>query len=103
MSNLQRQNKIVQQEQIYFLIFRKGYRFARGFYSEREREAVKSCKLQELYCRLVSLVGKVPVYCVRGSGSIPGQTNTKGLKIVDKTVLPLLYNLQMVILSCLLR
>ena len=34
------------------------------------------------------LVGKVPVYRAGGSGSIPGRTNTQGLKIIEK-VLPL--------------
>ena len=34
------------------------------------------------YRRLVSLVGKVPVYRAGGSGSIPGPTNTQGLKII---------------------
>ena len=44
------------------------------------------------YClshiRLVSLVGKAPVYGAGGSGSIPGQTNTQGLKIIEEKVLP---------------
>ena len=40
--------------------------------------------------RLVSLVGKVPVYRAVGSGSIPGRTNTQGLKIFEEKVLPLL-------------
>ena len=40
--------------------------------------------------RLVSLVGKVPVYRVGGSGSIPGRTNTQGLKIIEEKVLPLI-------------
>ena len=38
---------------------------------------------------LVSLVGKVPVYRTGGLDSIPGRTNTQGLKIIEK-VLPLL-------------
>ena len=37
----------------------------------------------------VSLVGKVPVYSAGGSGSIPGQTKTQGLKIYEEKVLPL--------------
>ena len=37
-----------------------------------------------------SLVGKVPVYRVGGSGSIPGRTNTQGLEIIEEMVLPLL-------------
>ena len=58
----------------------------------------KSCKRQLWYyisnalqicsfykCRLlVSLVGKVPVYRAGGSGSIPGRTNTQGIKIIEK-------------------
>ena len=40
--------------------------------------------------RLVSLVGKAPVYRAGGSGSIPGRTNTHGLKIIEEKVLPLL-------------
>ena len=40
--------------------------------------------------RLVSLVGKVPVYRARGSGSIPDRINTQGLKIIEEKVLPLL-------------
>ena len=41
------------------------------------------------YRRLVSLIGKVPVYRAGGSGSIPGRTNTQGLKIIEEKVLPL--------------
>ena len=41
-------------------------------------------------CRLVSLVGKVPVYRPGGSGLIPGRTNTQGLKIIEEKVQPLL-------------
>ena len=37
--------------------------------------------------RLVSLVGKVPVYRTEGSGSIPGRTNTQGLKIIEEKAL----------------
>ena len=40
--------------------------------------------------RLVSLVGKVSVYRARGSGSIPGRTNTRGFKIIEEEVLPFL-------------
>ena len=40
--------------------------------------------------RLVSLVGKMLNYCAGGSGSIPDWTNTQGLKIIEKKVLPLL-------------
>ena len=40
--------------------------------------------------RLVSLVGKVPVYLAGGLGSIPGRSNTQGLKIIEEKVLPLL-------------
>ena len=40
-------------------------------------------------CRLVSPVGKVPVYRAGGLGSIPGRTNTQGLKIIEKKVLPM--------------
>ena len=40
--------------------------------------------------RLVSPVGKVPVYRVGGLGSIPGRINTQGLKIIEEKVLPLL-------------
>ena len=39
---------------------------------------------------LVSPVGKAPVCCAEGSGSIPGRTNTQGLKIIEEKVLPLL-------------
>ena len=39
---------------------------------------------------LVSLIGKVSVYREGGSGSIPGWTNTQGLKIIEEKVLPLL-------------
>ena len=38
----------------------------------------------------VSPVGKVPGYRVKSSGSIPGRTNTQGLKIMEEKVLPLL-------------
>ena len=38
------------------------------------------------YRRLVSLVGKVPVYRAGGSGSNPGRTNTQGLKIIEVKV-----------------
>ena len=44
----------------------------------------------ELNRRLVSLVGKAPVCCAVGSGSIPGRTTTQGLKIIEEKVLPLL-------------
>ena len=40
--------------------------------------------------RLVSLVGKVPVYHAGGLGSILGRTNAQGLKIIEEKVLPLL-------------
>ena len=40
--------------------------------------------------RLVSLDGKVPVYLAGCSGSIPGRTNTQGLKMIEEKVLPLL-------------
>ena len=43
----------------------------------------------DLRC-LVSLVGKVPVYRAVGSGSIPGQIFTQGLKIIEEKVLLLL-------------
>ena len=36
--------------------------------------------------RLVSLVGKMPVYPAGGSGSIPGRINTQGIKIFEKVV-----------------
>ena len=39
--------------------------------------------------RLVSLVGKVPVYLAGGWGSISDRTNTQGLKIIEEKVLPL--------------
>ena len=39
---------------------------------------------------LVSLVRKVPVYPAGGLGSIPGRTNTQGLKMIEEKVLPLL-------------
>ena len=53
-------------------------------------QIVKSSRLVSLDRRLVSLVGKAPVCCVGGSGSIPGRTNTQGLKIIEEKVLPLL-------------
>ena len=40
--------------------------------------------------RLLSPVGKVPVYRAVGSELIPGRTNTQGLKIIEERVLPLL-------------
>ena len=40
--------------------------------------------------RLVSLVGKVSGYRAGDSGSIPGWTNTLGLKIIEEKVLPLI-------------
>ena len=46
--------------------------------------------------RPISLVGKVPVCCAGGSGSIPGWTTTQDLKIIKEKVLPLLKYLQMV-------
>ena len=46
--------------------------------------------------RLVSLVGKVPVYRAGDSGSIPDRTNTQGLKIIDEKVLMLFLYLQIV-------
>ena len=47
-------------------------------------------EVRELGACLVSLVGKVPVYRAGGSGSIPGRTNTQGLKIIEEKVLSLL-------------
>ena len=44
----------------------------------------------DIYRHLVGLVGKLPVYRAEGSGSIPGRTNTQGLKIIEEEVLPLL-------------
>ena len=44
-----------------------------------------------MYRRLVSPVGKAPVCCAGGSGSIPGRTNTQGLKVIEEKVLPLPY------------
>ena len=44
------------------------------------------CNSFVLAPRLVSLVGKVPVYRAGGSGSIPGRTNTRGLKIFEKVL-----------------
>ena len=41
-----------------------------------------------LTARLVNLLGKVPIYCARGLGSIPGWTNTQDLKIIEEKVLP---------------
>ena len=49
--------------------------------------------------RLVSLVGKVPVYRAGGSGLIPGRINAQDLKIIEEKVLAL----QMVRPFCLLR
>ena len=46
--------------------------------------------------RLVSLVDKVPFYCAGGSGSIPGQTNTQLLKLIEEMVLPSFSYLHMV-------
>ena len=39
---------------------------------------------------LVSLVGKVPVYHARSSGSISSRTKTQGIIIIEEKVLPLL-------------
>ena len=50
----------------------------------------------EIERRLVSPVGKAPVCSAGGSGSIPGRTFTRGLKIIEEKVLPLLKHLQMV-------
>ena len=44
-----------------------------------------SCKVFVRHC-LVSLIGRVPVYCAGGLGLIPGQTNTQGLKIIEEQV-----------------
>ena len=40
--------------------------------------------LQFSYRRLVSPVGNAPVCCAGGSGSIPGLTNTQGLRIIEE-------------------
>ena len=40
--------------------------------------------------RLVSPVGKAPVCCAGGLGSIPSRTDTQCLKIIEENVLPLL-------------
>ena len=47
-------------------------------------------KVSLVYRRLVSLVGKMPVYRTGSSSSIPGRTITQGLKIIAEKVLPLL-------------
>ena len=39
---------------------------------------------------MVSQVGKVPVYCAGDSGLVPGGISNKGLKNMEKKVLPLL-------------
>ena len=41
-------------------------------------------------CHLVILVGKAPVYRVRGLGPIPSRTYTQGPKVIEEKVLPLL-------------
>ena len=41
-----------------------------------------------LYQQLVGSVGRAPDYCAGYQGSIPGQTNTQGLKITEEKVLP---------------
>ena len=41
------------------------------------------CVFETLNRRLVSPVSKVPVYHAGGLGSIPGQTNTLDLKIIE--------------------
>ena len=46
-------------------------------------------RLVSLDRRLVSAVVRVPVYRAGGLGSIPGWTNTQGLKIIEEKVLPL--------------
>ena len=48
------------------------------------------------FYELVGSVGRAPDYCAGDRGSIPGRTNTQGLKITEEKVLPLLLHLQMV-------
>ena len=42
-----------------------------------------------LYRQPVGSVGGAPDYCAGDRGSIPGRTNTQGLKIIEEKVLPL--------------
>mgnify|MGYP001792599790 CR=1 FL=1 len=46
--------------------------------------------LPERWQKEFSPVVMVPVYRAGGSGSIPGRTNTLGLKIIEEKLLPLL-------------
>ena len=52
-------------------------------------------RIPEYRC-LVSLAGKMPVNHAGDSGSIHGQTNTQGLKLIEQKVLPLFLYLQTV-------
>ena len=60
------------------------------FIPDCEETVVKEALEPRHRSRLVNLVGKAPVYRAGGSGSIPGQTNTQGLKTIEEKVLPLL-------------
>ena len=72
-------------------------RFARGDIYQKKKRAKDRILIKGLYIEftllyrlLVSLVGKAPVRCAGGSGSILGRTTTQGLKIIEEKVLPLL-------------
>ena len=54
------------------------------------QQILKNLKKMLFNRRLVSPVGKAPSVVREVSGSIPGRTNTQGLKIIEEKVLPLL-------------
>ena len=72
-------------------IFRHGAGILQWKESELKNVDGKSRKTMTMYDRrLVSQVGKAPICCAGGSGSIRDRTTTQGLKIIEEKVLPLL-------------
>ena len=76
------------QIQLRFLSMNKQYILTTNYFSWITFSG--TCYTFQQQLRLVSLVGKVPAYRAGGLGTIPGRTNTQGLKIIEEKVLPLL-------------
>ena len=78
-----------EQKPIQWSFNRKNVAFGFGAYVNKINSQLTWYKWQlgtTHHC-LVTLVGKVPVSCAGGLGSIPGLTNTQGPKIIEKKVL----------------
>ena len=59
-----------------------------AFFVERE-DGFEICPINQFNRQPVGSVSGAPDYCAGDRGSIPGRTNTQGLKITEEKVLPL--------------